>query len=152
MTKSGKHCGKMRNCTFCAISSFVTMFSKSHLLQRRQKAFIWGKGLKEVCSIFAVCRDKGLSLNAFVCFIEILRLSTLCQLYQGNCKFTNSWFLGKQTRTRLGNASCPRAPPWPSCRDRGLNLGIPDANHSTTDDTIISFSVSTALNRSKKIH
>ena len=28
MTKSGKHCGKRRNCTFCAISSFVTMFFK----------------------------------------------------------------------------------------------------------------------------
>ena len=30
---------------FWAISSFVTMFSKSCLLQRRQKASIWGKGL-----------------------------------------------------------------------------------------------------------
>ena len=30
---------------FCAISSFVTMFSKRRLLQRRQKASIWGKGL-----------------------------------------------------------------------------------------------------------
>ena len=38
MRKSGKHCVKRRNCTFCAISSFVTMFSKSRLLQRRQKA------------------------------------------------------------------------------------------------------------------
>ena len=46
MTKSGKHCGKRRNCTFCAISFFVTMFSQSCLLQRRQKASIWGKGLK----------------------------------------------------------------------------------------------------------
>ena len=46
MTKSGKHCGKRRNCSFWAISSFVTMFSKSRLLQRRQKASIWGKGLK----------------------------------------------------------------------------------------------------------
>ena len=32
-SKSGKHCDKRRNCTFCAISSFVTMFSKSRLLQ-----------------------------------------------------------------------------------------------------------------------
>ena len=45
MTKSGKHCVKRRNCMFCAISSFVTMFSKSCLLQRRPKASIWGKGL-----------------------------------------------------------------------------------------------------------
>ena len=45
MTKSGKHCGKRRNYSFCAISSFVTMFSKSHLLQRRQKASIWGIGI-----------------------------------------------------------------------------------------------------------
>ena len=28
MTKSGKHCDKGRNFTFCAISSFVTMFFK----------------------------------------------------------------------------------------------------------------------------
>ena len=45
MTKRGKHCGKRRNCMFCAISSFVTMFSNSRLLQRRQKVSIWGKGL-----------------------------------------------------------------------------------------------------------
>ena len=44
MTESGKHCGKRRNCSFWAISSFVTVFSKSRLLQRRQKASIWGKG------------------------------------------------------------------------------------------------------------
>ena len=43
--KVEKHCGKRRNCTFCAISSFVTKFSKSRLLQRRLKASIWGKGL-----------------------------------------------------------------------------------------------------------
>ena len=45
MTKRGKHCGKSSNCLFWAISSFVTMFSKSLLLQRRQKVSIWGKGL-----------------------------------------------------------------------------------------------------------
>ena len=45
MTKSGRHCGKRRNCSFWAISFFVTMFSKSRLLQRRRKASIWGKGL-----------------------------------------------------------------------------------------------------------
>ena len=45
MTKSGKHCGKRRNCSFWAISYFVTMFSKSCLLQKRQKTSIWGKGL-----------------------------------------------------------------------------------------------------------
>ena len=45
MTKSGKHCDKRRNCTFWAISFFVTMVSKSRLLQRRQKVSIWGKGL-----------------------------------------------------------------------------------------------------------
>ena len=29
MTKSGKHCGKRRNCSFRANSSFVTMFSNA---------------------------------------------------------------------------------------------------------------------------
>ena len=52
MTKSGKHCGKRRNCSFRAISSFVTMFSKSCLLQRRQKASIWGKGLRRFYILF----------------------------------------------------------------------------------------------------
>ena len=42
---SGKHCGKRRYCLFWSISSVVTMFSKSCLLQRRQRASIWGKGL-----------------------------------------------------------------------------------------------------------
>ena len=34
-----------RNCSFWAISYFVSMFSKSRLLQRRQKASIWRKRL-----------------------------------------------------------------------------------------------------------
>ena len=42
MTKGGKHCVKRRNYSFWAISSFVTMFSKIRLLQRRRKASIWG--------------------------------------------------------------------------------------------------------------
>ena len=48
MTKSGKHCGKRRNCLFLNISSFVTLFSKSFLLQRSQKVSIWGKGLNSL--------------------------------------------------------------------------------------------------------
>ena len=51
MTRSGKHCGKRRNCTFFAISSFITMFLNSRLLQRRQKASIWGKGLYKTVTI-----------------------------------------------------------------------------------------------------
>ena len=51
MTKSGKHCGKRINCSFWTISSFVTMFSKSRLLQRRQKASIWGKGLTHTTNL-----------------------------------------------------------------------------------------------------
>ena len=63
MTKSGKHCGKRRNCTFCAISSSVTMFSKScvqsRLLQNcrmweRVKSFTEWEGIvgKEANDIF----------------------------------------------------------------------------------------------------
>ena len=48
MTMSGKHCVKRRNCAFWAISSFVTMFSKSRLLQTRQKAAI--------CRLLRNCR------------------------------------------------------------------------------------------------
>ena len=62
MNKSGKHCGKKRNCSFWAISSFVTMFSKSHLLQKRQKASIWGKGLKPIMIVdrpFSVLSSMG---------------------------------------------------------------------------------------------
>ena len=44
-----KHCGKRRNCSFLAISSFVIMFLKSRQLQRRQKASIWGKWLNYLC-------------------------------------------------------------------------------------------------------
>ena len=41
---------------FCAISSFVTMFSKSCLLQRLQKASIWGKGLNSLKTMGVVLR------------------------------------------------------------------------------------------------
>ena len=37
---------KGRNCLLRALSSFVTMFSKSLLLQRRQTASVCGKGLR----------------------------------------------------------------------------------------------------------
>ena len=60
MTKSGKHCGKKRNCLFWAISSFVTMFSNSPLLQRRQKASIWGKGLKQ---LYKLCKYKQMYIT-----------------------------------------------------------------------------------------
>ena len=61
MTKSRKHCVKRRNYSFWAISSFVTIFSKSRPLQRRQKASIWGKGLKSVLKLyseFSICSTK----------------------------------------------------------------------------------------------
>ena len=61
--KVEKHCGRWRNCSFWAISSFVTMFSKSRLLQRREKAYIWGKGLNirgavRITFAFACSGDK----------------------------------------------------------------------------------------------
>ena len=50
MTKSGKHCGKRGNCTFCAISPFVTMFSKklsaaeaSESVYMRERVKLFGK-------------------------------------------------------------------------------------------------------------
>ena len=75
MTKSGKHCGKRRNCTFCAISSFVTMFSKSRLLHRRQKASIWGKGLR---------RCNRLILNMFSFYNENVRFKIM--FYSNNLR------------------------------------------------------------------
>ena len=54
MTKSGKHCGKRKKMLVLAISSFVTMFSKSRLLHRRQKAFIWGKGERTCLTRFHI--------------------------------------------------------------------------------------------------
>ena len=53
-TKSGKHCDKRRNYSFWAISSNVTLFSKSRLLQTCQKVSIW-EGLthsqiQQICS------------------------------------------------------------------------------------------------------
>ena len=40
MTESEKHCGKRRNCLFRAISTFVTMFSKSCLLQVSENVYM----------------------------------------------------------------------------------------------------------------
>ena len=52
MTKSGKHCGKRRNCLFLAISSFVTVFkrlsaadaSESIYMRKRVKVSSLGAG------------------------------------------------------------------------------------------------------------
>ena len=85
MTKSGKHCDKRRNCTFCAISSFVTMFSKSRLLQRRQKASIWGKGLSSRTSDTHVYRR---------CVFSGRQLATSEELE------LKKWFLGRDHITK----------------------------------------------------
>ena len=53
-----------KNGTHCAISSFVTMFSKSRLLRRHQKASIWGKGL----SNFFICNNVFNSLQLLLLF------------------------------------------------------------------------------------
>ena len=42
---SRKHCGKRRNCSLRAISSFPTMFSKAVCLLMRQNEYLWSKGL-----------------------------------------------------------------------------------------------------------
>ena len=76
MTKSEKHCGKRRNCSFWAISSFVTMFSNSRLLQRRQKASIWGKGLNRQVLVYtpqSSCYFDVVCCRFFLCgFITIV--------------------------------------------------------------------------------
>ena len=75
MTKSGKHCGKRRNCLFWAISSFVTMFSKSRLLQRHFKIY-FGMELKTLCQ-----KKKLLIMNDFLfCHTDFKRhLLQMCQ-------------------------------------------------------------------------
>ena len=74
MAKSGKHCGKRRNCSCWALSFFVTMFSKSRLLQRRQKASIWRKGLNITEYMF-----KEYNRNLGIVFwVTELRCSYLC--------------------------------------------------------------------------
>ena len=40
MTKSGKHCGKRRNCTFCAISSFGTVFKKPSAVEASESIYM----------------------------------------------------------------------------------------------------------------
>ena len=70
MTKSRKHCVKRRNCSFWAISSFVTMFSKSRLLQRRQKASIWGKGLNII-----ILQSSSSKCSRLFSFYDILRVA-----------------------------------------------------------------------------
>ena len=72
-----------------AISSFVTMFSKSCLLQRRQKASIWGKGLRHLLytrlqtlwrkDVFKSYSTIILSLLDFFCYncLKVQNLSVL---------------------------------------------------------------------------
>ena len=64
MTKIGKHCGQRSNCSFWAVSSFVTMFPKSRLLQRRPKASKWGKGVKILHSVWSKSSSFNLELSS----------------------------------------------------------------------------------------
>ena len=88
MTKSGKQCGKRRNCLFWAISSFVTMFSKSCLLQRRQKASIWGKG-------FIPLQIKWFGLTGIVALVtlSVYDEQTLLQQYTSSNENWWSWII-----------------------------------------------------------
>ena len=102
MTKSGKHCGKRRNCTFCAISSFVTMFSKRRLLQRRQKAFICGYGLNTLMQLsFSFFYLYGV-LHHFNPFphTTILQQTTL-NIF---CQMDNLWLKVENIVTKVENA------------------------------------------------
>ena len=40
MTEGGKHCVKRRNCTFCAISSFVTVFKKLSAAEASESVYM----------------------------------------------------------------------------------------------------------------
>ena len=86
MTKSGKHCGKRRNCLFCAISSCVTMFSKSCLLQRCQKASIWGKGL---ITLSAVAYLHTILLKFGI--LEFCLLQNILQTCNRTFRIDNAW-------------------------------------------------------------
>ena len=98
MTKSQKHCVKRRNCTFCAISPFVTMFSNSRL-----KASIWGKGLMEryfgaktICLMFmssfnyALTAMAGLAYNTFN-----ITLFRCIKMHLQQMTFLKQWQKGK---------------------------------------------------------
>ena len=128
---------------FCAISSFVTMFSKSLLLQRRQKASIWGKGLKlkyhgqtnteviPVCftaiQVEQICWKNPtissfllLNQNVLTCFIGVICHFKFISWKQ----FTYLQSLGKPTSTSLGNVPCSRTLHHDWCQN-GSNPGHP---------------------------
>ena len=83
MTKSGKHCGKRRNCTSCAIFSFVTMFSKSCLLQRRQKGLReWEETAKvylHLTTSWAIQPNRANSFNSFSYLLALFPYTTNLQ-------------------------------------------------------------------------
>ena len=56
----------MRNCSHWAISSFVAIFSKSCLLQRRLKASLWGKGLTNSLIRYVLFLLGGTFLNSLL--------------------------------------------------------------------------------------
>ena len=92
---SCKHGDKRRNCSFWAISSFVAMFSKSCLPQRRQKVSIWGKGVimsnfSFGYNVFNSIQKLNNHLYILYTFVFIFsKLSAADLLYVGRVK----WFL-----------------------------------------------------------
>ena len=67
-------------CQIWAISSFVTMFSKSRLLQRRQKVSIWGKGLRPFPQTTNMKRKENRTLFISV-GLYIEHRYTKCKIY-----------------------------------------------------------------------
>ena len=100
MTKSGKHCGKRRNCSFWAISTFVTVFKKPsaaeasesvymrervnpcphtdafwHLCSRQLYKTLWQKEKLLTTSNFSFCHNVFNSFSVFIpTFIELFHV------------------------------------------------------------------------------
>ena len=73
MTKSGKHCDKRRNCKFCAISSFVTVFKKQSAAEASESVYMMErvKSLKimdkDPFFLDLTCQDLSINIVCIVC-------------------------------------------------------------------------------------
>ena len=61
MTKSGKDCVKRRNCTFCAISTFVTVFKKSSAAEASESDYMRERvnSVSHTSLISKICKEKN---------------------------------------------------------------------------------------------
>ena len=121
------------------INISLSEFGNNFLFDEVQSDFlIFGNFINVKAHTSVICIWNPLLFLVLLEYYAAFNIISVISLRQ----FTYSWSLGKQTSTRLENMPCPRGLPHDrraatGDQTRDTRFLIPDANHSTTEDSKI---------------